>query len=107
MHNNILKLTAQIYPLEEGEAMTADNTLNVLRAQGIFPRGVVMNHYFSDTDAWFIKTNCPDGMKHYQRMAIEFGQDNDFDTKNAKAASIERYVFGWTDWRAVWGSPGA
>lgn len=107
VHRNDWFLASKIYNTARGEAFTADNTQNVLRAQNIFPKGVKMNHYFSDTDAWFVRTNCPDGMKHYQRMGIAFDQDNDFDTKNAKAASIERYTFGWTDWRAVWGTPGA
>ena len=107
VHRNDWFLASKIYDTTKGEAFTGDNTLNVLNAQNIFPKGVKMNHYFTDTDAWFVRTNCPDGMKHYQRMAIEFGQDNDFDTKNAKAAAIERYVFGWTDWRGVYGSEGA
>lgn len=104
IHRNDYFLAHKIYDSPQ-EAFTGDNTVNVIK--GMFPNGIKLNHYFSDTDAWFIRTNCPDGMKHYQRMAIEFDQDNDFDTKNAKAASIERYVFGWTDWRDVWGSPGA
>ena len=66
-----------------------------------------MHHYFTDTDAWFIRTNCPTGLKHFQAMPIEFDQDNDFDTKNAKASSMEMYVFGCTDWRQIFGTPGA
>ena len=87
------------------EAFTGDNTKNVV--SGMFPKGIKMNHYLSDADAWFVRTNVQDGMKCYQRMAIEFGQDNDFDTKNAKAASLERYIMGYTDWRSVFGTPGA
>lgn len=88
-------------------ASTGDNDANVLNAQNIIPGGIKVNHYFSDSDMWFIKTNCPDGMKGYQRRAISFTQDNDFNTDNAKAKSTERYVFGWTDWRGVYGSEGA
>lgn len=86
---------------------TAEHAINALRVTGAFPKGIVMNHYFTDTDAWFIRTNCPDGMIHYMRDEIEFDQDNDFDTKNAKAMCYERYSFGWNDFRGVYGSPGA
>lgn len=86
---------------------TANNDVNVLRATNALPGGVVLNHYLTDADAWFVKTNCPEGMKHYQRVAVEFDQDNDFDTKNAKAAAYERYSFGVTDFRSIFGSPGA
>jgi hypothetical protein len=86
---------------------TANNALNVLKSTNALPGGIKVNHYFSDTDAWFIRTNAPRGMIGYQRRAIEFTQDNDFDTENAKAKNTERYVFGWTDWRGVWGTPGA
>ena len=86
---------------------TGDNDINVLNNTGEFPGGIKVNHYFSDTDAFFIRTNCPDGMKHYQRHKIDLEQDNDFDTKNAKAASYDYYSFGWSDWRGVFGSAGA
>lgn len=83
---------------------TAANAINVLKATNALPGGIVQNHYLSDSDNWFIRTNVPRGMIYYVRNAIAFDQDNDFDTKNAKAACIERYSFGWTDWRAVYGS---
>jgi hypothetical protein len=86
---------------------TAINATNVLRATNAIPKGIMVNHYFSDSDAWFIRTNAPRGMISYQRRAIEFTQDNDFDTENAKAKNTERYSCGWTDWRGVYGSPGA
>jgi len=86
---------------------TANNALNVLKSTNALPGGIKVNHYFSDSDAWFIRTNAPRGMIGYQRRPIEFTQDNDFDTENAKAKNTERYVFGWTDWRGVWGTPGA
>ena len=84
---------------------TANNNINVLKAQGIIPK-LVVNHYLTDTDAWFIRTNVPNGMKYYEREAMMFDQDNDFDTMNAKAKGYERYSFGWTDPRAVYGSMG-
>lgn len=86
---------------------TANNAVNALKATGALPGGIKVNHYFSDTDAWFIRTNAPRGMMMYQRRPIEFTQDNDFDTENAKAKNTERYSFGWTDWRGLYGSPGA
>jgi hypothetical protein len=86
---------------------TAINATNVLRATNALPGGIKVNHYFTDTDAWFIRTNAPRGMVMYQRRAVEFTQDNDFDTENAKAKNTERYSVGWTDWRGVWGTPGA
>jgi hypothetical protein len=97
--NRILKSTLQ--------NDSANNAVNVLRMTGEFPKGIKVNHYFSDTDAYFIRTNCPDGMKHYQRYRIPLEQDNDFDTKNAKASSYDYYSFGWSDWKALYGSPGA
>jgi len=86
---------------------TANNDINAMRSKGMLPGGIAINHYLTDTDAWFVKTNCPEGLKGYQRVAAEFTQDNDFDTDNAKAKFYERYVFGWTDPRGIYGSPGA
>lgn len=86
---------------------TADNDLNALYSMGKFPKGHHVNHYLTDVDAWFIRTDCPDGLKHFQRRALQFTVDNDFDTENAKFKATERYVFGWTDPRGVYGSPGA
>ena len=84
----------------------ANNDINVLRANNVFPGGAVLNHYFTSPHAWFIRTNIRDGMKYYSRVGISFDQDNDFDTMNAKAKGYERYSFGWTDPRAVYGSNG-
>lgn len=91
-------------PLRSG---TADNDLNALARMGKFPGGVKVNHYLTDADAWFIRTNVPDGLKCFKRRAMQFTIDNDFDTENAKFKSTERYSFGWTDPRAIYGSPGA
>jgi hypothetical protein len=85
---------------------TAMNDPNVLRDQGIFPKGIKVNHYFDDTDQFFIRTNCPVGMVFLQRVPIEFKQDNDFDTDNNKFKGYERYSCGWGDWRSVYGTPG-
>ena len=85
---------------------SANNDINVLKATNAFPEGIVMNHYLTSPHAWFIRTNIMNGMKYYERVAITFDQDNDFDTMNAKAKGYERYSFGWTDPRAIYGSNG-
>ena len=83
---------------------TANNDINALKGK---IRGVKVNHYLTDPNAWFIRTNSPDGLKGFQRRAMQFGIDNDFDTENAKFKATERYSFGWTDPRGIFGSEGA
>ena len=85
---------------------TANNAINVLKATNVFPKGIKLNHYLTSATAWFIRTNAPSGLKLFERDEIMFDQDNDFDTKNAKAACYERYSVGWSDWRAVFGTAG-
>jgi hypothetical protein len=85
---------------------TANNDINALREGGMLPDGVVVWDYLTDEDAWFIKTDADDGLIMQNRMDVKFEQDNDFDTKNACMSAIARYVGGWGDWRAVFGSPG-
>ena len=86
---------------------TANNATNVLKMINAIPEGIKMNHYFTDTDAWFIRTNAPRGMIMYQRDSYSLKQDNDFDTDNAKAKAYDRYSCGWTDPRGIFGSAGA
>ena len=86
---------------------TFDNDPNALKDMGFLPGGVVVNHYLSDTDAWFLRTNVPHGMKHFERRADQFDMDNDFDTENAKFKATGRYSFGWSDPRALYASQGA
>lgn len=86
---------------------TANNAVNALRSTGIFSEGVKVNHYLTDPDAWFVRTNCPDGMKYFNRVDTEFGMDNDFDTTNAKFKARFRCSFGVTDPRGLYGSAGA
>lgn len=86
---------------------SVNNDINALKATNAIPGGIAVNHYLSDSDAWFIRTNAPEGMKCFNRVKMEFKQDNDFDTENAKAKSYERYSFVWGDWRALFGSQGA
>ena len=90
----------------EGRPGTADNDLNALKNMGKFTK-VVVNHYLTDTDAWFIRTNVKNGMKMFNRRSMAFGIDNDFDTENAKYKASERYSFGWTDARGLFSSEGA
>jgi hypothetical protein len=86
---------------------TANNDVNAIRSMGLLTKGVCVNHYLTDTDAWFLKTNAPAGMIRFNRRTTEFKQDNDFDTENLKAKSTLRFSVGWTDWRGCYGSPGA
>jgi len=85
---------------------TANNNINVLKATNAIPEGIKMNHYFTNAGPWFIRTNCPNGMTMFWRDEPMFDQDNDFDTKNAKAASYMRFSVGATDPRGIFGSNG-
>lgn len=96
--NRILKSVLQ--------SNTANNNINVLNATNAFPKGIKMNHYFTSPHAWFVRTNCPNGMTLFWRDRPMFDQDNDFDTKNAKAATYMRLSVGCTDPRGIFGSNG-
>lgn len=87
---------------------TANNDINVIENGNYLPGGFKVNHYFTSAHAWFLRNSIPGGtgMKYYERIPITFDQDNDFDTMNAKAKGYERYSFGWTDPRAIFGSNG-
>ena len=85
---------------------TADNDLNALKKTGIIPT-VVVNHYLTDTDAFFILTDCPDGMKYFERRPPAFATENDFDTENARFKATFRASWGCTDKRSIFASPGA
>jgi hypothetical protein len=88
------------------QSNTANNNINVLKATNVFPKGIKMNHYFTSAHPWFIRTNVPEGMTLFWRNQPMFDQDNDFDTKNAKAASYMRLSVGCTDPRGIFGSNG-
>ena len=90
----------------DGRVGTDNNDLNAIKNMGLIPETVV-NHYLTDTDAWFIRTDVPHGMKYFERRADAFDMDNDFDTENAKYKATARYSFGWTDARGIYGSAGA
>ncbi|MDE3023742.1 MAG: hypothetical protein KGI54_18150 [Pseudomonadota bacterium] len=85
---------------------TANNAINVLKATNAFPEGIKVNHYFTSPSAWFVRTNIPNGMTFFWRNKAQFDQDNDFDTKNAKAATYMRFSVGCTDPRSIFGSNG-
>ena len=86
---------------------TADNDINALRTNGSIPEGYGINHYLTDTNAWFLKTDVPNGMKMFTRSALKTGMDPDFDTGNARFKARERYSFGVSDPLGMFGSPGA
>ena len=86
---------------------TADNDINAIRSMGMLPEGYVVNHFLTDTDAFFIKTDAPNGFKHFERSPIKTSMEGDFDTGNVRYKARERYSFGVSDPRCVFGSPGA
>ncbi len=86
---------------------TADNDINAMRNMGMIPEGVVVNQRFTDPDQYFILTDCPDGMKHFLRAPIKKAVEGDFGTGNLRYKTRERYSFGFTDWRGIYGTEGA
>ena len=86
---------------------TSDNDINALRNMGMLPDGYVVNHYLNDTDAYFIKTDAPNGFKHFVRAPLTTGMEGDFDTGNMRYKARERYSFGFSDPRCVYGSEGS
>lgn len=85
---------------------TSDNDINALKYQGSVPEGYTINHYLTDPNAWFLKTDVMDGFKYFQRIALSQSMDGDFDTGNVRYKSRERYSFGVSDYLGGWGSPG-
>ena len=85
---------------------TPNNDINALMSLGKFPEGVKINHYLTSTTAWFIRTNVPDGLKHFTRSPVKFSEDNDWETSNAKFKVEYRDSFGWSEPRAIYGSAG-
>ena len=90
-----------------GRVGTSDNDVNAIKNTGMIPDGYVVNHYLTDTDAFFIKTDCPDGFKHFERSPMSTALEGDFDTGNMRYKARERYSFGYSNFRAVYGSQGA
>ena len=86
---------------------TNDNDINALKNNGSIPEGYAINHYLTDTNGWFLTTDVPNGMKHFERMPLANSMDGDFDTGNVRYKSRERYSFGWSDPLGMFGSQGA
>jgi len=86
---------------------TADNDINALKQMGAIPEGYTVNHFLTDTNGWYLITDVPNGMKHFERMPLANSMDGDFDTGNVRYKARERYSFGWSDPLGMWGSAGA
>jgi hypothetical protein len=91
----------------EGRVGTADNDINAIRNNGSIPEGYSVNHYLTDTNAWFLMTDVPNGLKHFVRTPMSTSMDADFDTGNSRYKARERYSFGVSDPLGIYGSPGA
>ena len=102
-----LQFTAERLMKSQGRTQTADNDINAIRNMGMISEGYVVNHYLTDTDAFFIKTDVPNGLKHFVRTPVSTSMEGDFETGNVRYKARERYSFGWSDWRGIFGSPGA
>jgi phage major head subunit gpT-like protein len=86
---------------------TADNDINAIKSNGSIPEGYAVNHFLTDTDAWFLTTDVPNGLKHFVRSPMANSMDGDFDTGNVRYKARERYSFGWSDPLGMYGSEGA
>jgi len=102
-----LQFTATRILETELRVSTADNDINALKNNGSIPGGYAINHYLTDTNAWFLTTDVPNGLKHFTRTPISTSMDADFDTGNSRYKSRERYSFGVSDPLGIFGSPGA
>ena len=102
-----LQFVAERLLKTEQRVGTADNDLNALKNMGAVPGGYAVNHYLTDTNAWFLLTDVPNGLKHFVRTKLTTGMDTDFDTGNSRFKSRERYSFGVSDPLGIYGSPGA
>jgi hypothetical protein len=86
---------------------TADNDINAIKQMGAIPEGYTVNHFLTDTNAWFLTTDVPNGMKHFVRTPLQNSMDGDFDTGNVRYKARERYSFGWSDPLGMWGTSGS
>jgi hypothetical protein len=102
-----LQFTAERIMKSANRVGTADNDLNAIASKGMIPQGYVVNNFLTDTDAFFIKTDVPNGLKMFERAPIKTAMEGDFDTGNVRYKARERYSFGFSDWRGMFGSPGA
>ena len=102
-----LQFTAERLMASAGRVGTADNDVNAIKSMGMIPQGYSVNNFLTDTDAFFIITDVPNGMKHFERAPLTTKMEGDFDTGNVRYKARERYVFGVSDPRGIYGSPGA
>ena len=102
-----LQFTAERLMKSAGRTGTADNDINAVVSKGMVPQGYTVNHYLTDTDAFFIKTDVPNGLKHFVRAPMKTAMEGDFTTGNVRYKARERYSFGFSDFRGIFGSPGA
>ena len=102
-----LQFTAQRLLKSEQRVGTADNDINAIRSGSYLPDGFAVNHFLTDPDAWFVKTDAPNGLKHFVRSPLKTALEGDFDTGNVRYKARERYSFGWSDPRGIYGSQGA
>jgi len=86
---------------------TNNNDINAIENNGSISEGYVMNHFLTDVNAWFLTTDVPNGMKHFERTPLQNSMDGDFDTGNVRYKARERYSFGWSDPLGIWGSSGS
>ena len=99
-----LQFTAERLMKSKGRTGTADNDINAINNMGAVPEGYVVNHYLTDTSKWFIKTDVPNGLKHFTRAPLKTSMEGDFDTGNVRYKARERYVFGFSDPRGAFAS---
>ena len=102
-----LQFTAERLMASAGRVGTADNDVNAIKSMGMIPQGYSVNNFLTDTDAFMIITDVPNGMKHFERSPLTTKMEGDFDTGNVRYKARERYVFGVSDPRGIFGSPGA
>jgi hypothetical protein len=102
-----LQFTADRLMKSQGRTATADNDINAIKSMGMIPQGYAVNNFLTDTDAWFVITDVPNGMKHFERTPLTTKMEGDFDTGNVRYKARERYVFGVSDPRGIFSSPGA
>ena len=99
-----LQFVADRLMSSQGRTGTADNDINAVRNMGMVPQGYAINHYFTNANRWMIKTDVPNGLKHFVRSPIKTSMEGDFDTGNVRYKTRERYVFGFSDPRGAFGS---
>jgi len=101
------QFTAERLMKSQGRVGTADNDINAVKSMGMIPQGYRVNNFLTDTDSWYITTDVPNGMKHFNRAPLTTKMEGDFDTGNVRYKARERYVFGVSDYRGIFGVEGA